>query len=97
MNLLINAYQAMPEGGKVTIKTTDSNNGFIQIQISDSGQGIPDDNLKNIFMPFFSTKKDGTGLGLSICYNIIKSHGGDIDIESQVNRGTTFTIKLPFA
>ncbi len=97
VNLLINAYQAMPEGGKVTIKTTDSNNGFIQIQISDSGQGIPDDNLKNIFMPFFSTKKDGTGLGLSICYNIIKSHGGDIDIESQVNRGTTFTIKLPFA
>jgi len=52
--------------------------------------------LKNLFMPFFSTKKEGTGLGLSICYNIIKNHQGTIDVESQISKGTTFTIKLPF-
>ncbi len=97
LNLLINAYQAMPQGGRITIKTTNSGNAFAEIQISDTGGGISEQHLKNIFMPFFSTKKEGTGLGLSICYNIIKSHNGSIDIESQLDRGTTFTIKLPLA
>ncbi len=96
LNLLINAYQSMPEGGTVKITTSNFQNLYAQIQIHDTGIGIPAHHLKDIFMPFFSTKNDGTGLGLSICHNIIKSHNGSIELESQVGRGSTFTIKLPF-
>jgi len=96
VNLLVNAYQAMPSGGVIRIKTTNLSNRFLEIRISDTGIGIAPENLKNIFMPFFSTKKDGTGLGLSICYNIIRSHSGSIDIETQAGKGTIFIIKLPF-
>ncbi|MCX5706169.1 MAG: ATP-binding protein, partial [Candidatus Omnitrophica bacterium] len=67
----------------------------VNILISDTGHGIKPENLKNLFMPFFSTKKDGTGLGLSICYNIIKNHNGTIEVDSQLDRGTAFLIKLP--
>lgn len=97
LNLFINAYQSMREGGNLSIKTSKLENAYAQIIITDTGCGIAPQNLKNIFMPFFSTKKEGTGLGLSICYNIIKNHNGTIDIESQLGRGTTFIIKLPFA
>jgi PAS domain S-box-containing protein len=97
INLLLNAYQSMTEEGKLTIRTRNISNEFAEIRISDTGKGIEPQNLKNIFMPFFSTKKEGTGLGLSICYNIVKNHGGSIDIETEVNKGTTFIIKLPVA
>ncbi len=96
LNIIINAYHAMPDGGVIKIVTSNFQNLYAQIQIIDSGVGIPESNFKNIFMPFFSTKNQGTGLGLSICHNIIKNHNGSIELESQVNRGTTFTIKLPF-
>ncbi|PIP19802.1 MAG: hypothetical protein COT38_03625 [Candidatus Omnitrophica bacterium CG08_land_8_20_14_0_20_41_16] len=96
LNLLINAYQAMSIDGKITIKTSNFMDKFAEIRISDTGCGIAKENLKNIFTPFFSTKEDGTGLGLSICYNIIKSHNGSIDIESEAGKGTTFIIRLPF-
>jgi two-component system sporulation sensor kinase A len=86
----------MPNGGIIKIITSNFKNLYAQIQIVDTGVGIPAHNLKDIFMPFFSTKNDGTGLGLSICHNIIKNHNGSIELESQVNKGTTFTIKLPF-
>jgi len=97
LNMIINAYQAMPGGGLIKITTSNFENLYAQVQITDSGVGIPAANFKNIFMPFFSTKGKGTGLGLSICHNIIKSHNGSIELESQINQGTTFTIKLPFA
>jgi two-component system, NtrC family, sensor histidine kinase AtoS len=97
LNMVINAYQAMPKGGVIKITTGNFENLYAQVKISDTGVGIPAENFKNIFMPFFSTKGQGTGLGLSICHNIIKSHNGSIELESQVNQGTTFTIKLPFA
>ncbi|MDD5060626.1 MAG: PAS domain-containing protein [Candidatus Omnitrophica bacterium] len=96
LNILINAYQSMPGGGVIKIITSNFKNLFAQIQIIDTGEGIPAHSLKDIFMPFFSTKNEGTGLGLSICYNIIKNHNGTIEVESQVNKGSTFTIKLPF-
>ncbi len=95
LNLLINAHQAMPEGGKIHIRTLMTRDQWIEIRITDTGPGIAQENLKNIFMPFFTTKKEGTGLGLSICFNIIKNHGGTIDIETQVHKGTTFIIRLP--
>ncbi|MFA5438222.1 MAG: ATP-binding protein, partial [Candidatus Omnitrophota bacterium] len=96
LNLLINAYQAMPEGGVLTIKTDSISDDWVLVEISDTGCGITPEGLKNIFMPFFSTKKEGTGLGLSICYNIIKNHNGSITVESQVGKGTVFTLKFPF-
>lgn len=96
LNILINAYQSMPTGGTINIVTSNFKNLYAQIQITDMGMGIPEDSLKDIFMPFFSTKSDGTGLGLSICQNIIKNHNGIIELESQINKGSTFTIKLPF-
>jgi len=96
LNLLINACQSMPEGGVVEITTTNFNNLYAQIQIKDTGVGISPKQLKDIFMPFFSTKHEGTGLGLTICHNIIKNHNGTIALESQVNKGTVFTIRLPF-
>jgi len=96
LNLLINAYQSMPEGGTVSITTSNLQDLYAQVRIRDTGAGIPAHHLKNIFMPFFSTKDYGTGLGLSISHNIIKSHNGSIEVESQVGRGSTFTVKLPF-
>jgi len=96
LNLIINAYQSMPNGGIIQITTRNFEDHCALIQIKDTGLGISADNLKDVFMPFFSTKNDGEGLGLSICHNIIKNHNGAIELESQVGRGSTFTIKLPF-
>ncbi|MCX5711622.1 MAG: PAS domain S-box protein [Candidatus Omnitrophica bacterium] len=97
LNLFINAFQAMPKGGKLTIVTKNIGDRFAQIQVIDTGVGIEEKNLKNIFMPFFSTKKEGTGLGLPICYNIVKDYGGDMFVDTQINKGATFTVRLPFA
>ncbi|UWZ80851.1 sensor histidine kinase [Geoalkalibacter halelectricus] len=97
MNLLINASQAMENGGKLEIKTgTLSKDAQVFVKISDSGCGISEENLSKIFDPFFSTKgHKGTGLGLSVSYGIIENHGGSIEVESRVGIGTTFTILLP--
>lgn len=96
LNLIINAHQSMPQGGRIAITTgrTDDNSAFIRIR--DTGVGIPEEHLKDVFMPFYSTKNDGKGLGLSICHNIIKNHNGSIELESQMGKGSVFTIKLPF-
>jgi two-component system, cell cycle sensor histidine kinase and response regulator CckA len=108
-NIIINADQAMPEGGLISIKaqnfhqTTDGdalNLGeakYIRVEISDTGMGIPQSIIGKIFDPFFTTKKNDTGLGLATCYSIIKKHGGDIRVESQPDKGTSFFIYLPAA
>ena len=95
LNLLINARDAMPDGGVIRIAI--SLTGFhLCIRVSDTGRGIPADVLEKIFRPFFTTKGDkGTGLGLAICHKIILQHKGDIRVESEVGKGTTFTIFLP--
>jgi two-component system NtrC family sensor kinase len=95
MNMLVNATQAIPKRGVISIKTWKESND-IKIAISDTGVGIPPENLPKVFDPGFTTKGVGigTGLGLSICYKIIKDHGGNIEVASS-EAGTTFTITLP--
>jgi signal transduction histidine kinase len=96
MNLIINAIDAMPEGGKLWIQMK-ADGKFIIIVIRDSGHGIDETVMEKIFDPFFSTKRlgRGTGLGLSICYGIIREHKGTISVSSKKGEGTTFTISLP--
>jgi len=96
LNLLLNASQAMQEGGKVTVQTS-FDNGDVVIKVRDNGHGIPDDLIENIFEPFVTTKEDGSGLGLFVSYGIIQNHHGQIEVESKVNKGTLFTIRLPSA
>jgi signal transduction histidine kinase len=96
MNLLANAAQAVSDHGEVSI-TTRLEAETVTIAISDTGSGIPEDQLSRIFEPFFTTKPvgEGTGLGLSISYGIIERHGGTINVESRVGVGTTFTVQIP--
>lgn len=103
LNLLINARQAMPSGGRILIKLQhDAEGGMIDLVVRDTGRGIPPEILPRIFDSFFSTKsgpdasgKGGTGLGLSMCREIIEAHHGRIRVESTPGRGTAFTLKLP--
>jgi signal transduction histidine kinase len=85
---------AMHQGGILRIHATVKKDEII-IQFIDNGFGIPQDKINNIFDPFYSTKPNGTGLGLFVSYGIIESHHGKIDVQSKVNKGTTFTIHLP--
>ena len=98
MNLLVNAAQAMDSQGEITVKTSRDDKN-VYIAVSDTGKGIPEDKLNRIFEPFFTTKEvgQGTGLGLSIAYDIVRQHHGVIHVESEVGKGTTFTISLPIA
>lgn len=105
LNLMINARQAMPNGGTLVVKLShDAAADMVDILVRDTGTGIPPDKLPRIFDPFFTTKsgpddsgRGGSGLGLSSCRNIIEAHRGRIRVESAVGRGTAFTIKLPVA
>lgn len=96
MNLLVNAGHAIEEKGEIRIRTR-SLDDKVEIVISDNGSGIAEENLKKIFDPFFTTKKlgKGTGLGLHLGHNIIKKHNGTIDVESELGKGTTFSIRIP--
>ena len=96
MNILVNAAHAIEGKGKITI-TTRSNAGSVTLTFSDTGKGISPENLVKIFDPGFTTKGVGvgSGLGLAICYRIVKEHGGRIEVQSELGRGSTFTIALP--
>jgi two-component system NtrC family sensor kinase len=96
INILSNAVDAMPEGGNISI-ITEQQGDVVRMRISDTGDGIPQENLSRVFDPFFTTKETGTGtgLGLSICYGIVKQHQGTIEINSIVEQGTTVTVHLP--
>ncbi len=99
MNMLVNASHAMPPGGGTITVGTRQVDDEIEIRIADTGQGIPQDIINRIFDPFFTTKDvgKGTGLGLSISHGIIQDHGGRIEVESEVGKGTTFRIYLPLS
>ena len=86
----------MPEGGQLFISTRNENDS-VGIEFKDTGCGIPEEYKDRIFEPFFTTKMDwkGTGLGLSICYDIIKNHNGNIEVDSRLGKGAVFTIILP--
>ncbi len=98
LNMVRNAEDAMPNGGQLTIQTTSSRAG-VQISITDTGCGIPAENISHIFDPFFTTKgkgpDGGTGLGLAVSYGIVRKAEGDIEVESELHQGSTFRVSLP--
>ncbi len=97
LNLIINSIQAMPQGGTLRITGEAGDDTFLQIQVADTGLGIPQAILPHIFDPFFTTKEKGTGLGLSVSYSIIRKHKGRLLVKSEINQGSTFSVFIPRA
>ncbi|MEN8164701.1 MAG: ATP-binding protein [Acidobacteriota bacterium] len=97
LNLILNAIQAMPDGGTLSIRTGVME-GFVVAEVADNGVGIPPEIRKKIFDPFFTTREvgEGTGLGLAVSDTIVRAHGGSLEVESEENRGTVFRFRLPF-
>jgi two-component system, NtrC family, sensor kinase len=98
-NLILNARDAIPDGGRITISTGVADDGSLVAEISDTGIGIAPENVAKIYDPFYTTKGvgQGTGLGLAVSYGIIQEHAGRISVESEPGQGTTFRITLPSA
>ena len=97
VNLVVNAIEAMPEGGQLTINSSLGKSGWVQVEVTDTGIGIAPENISKLFSPFFTTKEQGkgVGLGLAVSYGIIEQHGGKIEVKSEVGKGSTFTVRLP--
>lgn len=95
LNILVNACQAMPSGGTITVTTTRESREFAGVTIADEGVGIPPEDLDKVFRLYYTTKPDGSGIGLSLVYRIVQLHDGSIDVSSEVGRGTTVTVRLP--
>lgn len=97
LNIIINAFHAMPTGGFLKVFTEyDYKNNFIKVKFVDNGCGVSKNILDRVFEPFFTTKEDGSGIGLSVSYNIVRQHGGFIQLESEGKKGSIFTIVLPY-
>jgi len=101
LNLVLNGIQALPQEGKITIQARvlsgsgPSRPNYVEISVSDTGPGISREQIEKIFRPFYTTKRGGTGLGLSLCRRIISQHGGTLTVESEINKGSRFIIRLP--
>jgi len=94
-NIIRNAIQAMPEGGRLTVKSKVSSPGWVSVSISDTGVGIPPKDQQKLFEPLFTTKAKGIGLGLAVSKILVEGHGGTIEVKSKVGEGSTFTVMLP--
>jgi PAS domain S-box-containing protein len=94
-NIILNALQAMPEGGQLIVKSEVPDPGWAAVSFVDTGVGIPQENLGKIFEPLFTSKPKGIGLGMAITKTYVEGHGGCIDVQSEVGKGSTFTVKLP--
>ena len=97
LNMIMNAMQAMPQGGTLRVSLGPAANDHLEVKVQDTGLGIPEEKREKIFEPFYTTKNGGMGLGLSICRKIVESHGGRITAEGRVDKGATFIIRLPIA
>ena len=98
LNLYLNAMDAMGDGGNLTVEfSSDSETGDIHITVADTGRGISPEHLTKVFDPYFTTKTSGTGLGLAIAYNIVEAMGGSIKVTSDLGKGTSFTVTIPFS
>jgi signal transduction histidine kinase len=102
MNLILNAIQAMKDGGSISISTSLSARNdaeiireYVQVEVRDTGIGIPQENLERIFDPFFTSKDEGSGLGLAVSHQIVQEHGGFVTVESAVGKGTAFFVHVP--
>jgi len=94
-NLILNAIQAMPEGGQLTVKSELAGPKWVAVSFADTGVGIPEENLGKLFEPLFTTKAKGIGLGLAISKAFVEAHGGTIEVQSKVGKGCTFSVRLP--
>ena len=94
INLMLNSIQAMAQGGELIVSTAASEE-TLRLSIADTGCGMTEDQVKNVFEPFYTTKSQGLGLGMSFASKIIEMHGGAVSVESHVNRGTSISIALP--
>lgn len=94
-NIIVNAVQAMPNGGQLTITAEVIDNNWVAVSVSDTGVGIPKENLPKVFEPLFTTKAKGIGLGLAVTKTLVESDGGTIAVQSEAGKGTTFTVKVP--
>lgn len=98
LNLLLNAEQAMPDGGEIILQAAPEAGGakpMVRLDVIDTGKGMSPETLSKVFKPFYSTKQGGSGLGLATTKRIIEAHGGSIAVDSEVGKGTKFTIRLP--
>ncbi len=95
LNIILNAIQSMPEGGELTLKSAITGKQWLDISISDTGSGIPEENMNKIFDPLFTTKAKGIGLGLAVLKILVDNHGGKTSVKSKVGKGSTFTVALP--
>jgi len=96
-NIILNAIQSMPEGGRLVVKSEIASPDRVSVSFSDTGGGIPQETLERLFEPLFTTKAKGIGLGLAIVKTLVEGHGGTIEAQSGVGKGSTFTVKLPIA
>ena len=94
-NLVLNAPDAMPAGGTLTMRTTENTKGNVRIEVADTGKGLTPEECSRLFTPYYTTKVQGTGLGLAIIQSVVSDHHGTISVSSDEGRGTTFRIELP--